>query len=142
MARAHARLEQASLRNFSRQLTKLVAGEARAEPWDRLVIKSGGATRFVKTADIDLIEAAGVYVNLHVAGKQVLYRAPLHVLAEKLDPLRFVRVHRSAIVNIESIVQLDPMSHGEYEVALKLGARTKVSRSYRGNLERRLGQAL
>jgi two-component system LytT family response regulator len=92
--------------------------------------------------DIDWIEAAGVYVSLHVAGKELLYRAALNDLAARLDAMRFVRVHRSAIVNIDSIVQLDPISHGEFEVVLKNGSRARVSRTYRAQLERRLGQTL
>ena len=88
------------------------------------------------------VGAAAVYVNLHVGGKELLYRAALNDLVEKLDPMRFVRVHRSAIVNIESIVQLEPISHGEFEVVLKDGSRSRVSRTYRVELEKRLGQSL
>lgn len=120
------------------------APAAQEEParWDRLVVKSAGATHIVKTLDIDWIEAVGVYVNLYVGGKALLYRAPIHLLADKLDPAHFVRIHRSAIVNIESIVRLEPISHGEFDVVLKHGGRTKVSRTYRVQLEQRLGQAL
>ena len=110
--------------------------------WDRLVVKTTGVTHIVKTTDIDWIEAVGVYVNLYVGGKALLYRSPIHALADKLDPAHFVRIHRSAIVNIESIVRLEPLSHGEFDVVLKHGGRTKVSRTYRGQLEQRLGQAL
>jgi two-component system LytT family response regulator len=63
-------------------------------------------------------------------------------LIEKLDPMRFVRVHRSAVVNIESIVQLEAKSHGEFDVVLKNGSRSRVSRTYRTHLEKRLGQSL
>lgn len=115
---------------------------AESERWDRLVVKSGGTTQFVKAADIDWIEAVGVYVNLYIGGKATLYRSPIHLLAEKLDPTHFVRIHRSAIVNLESIMHLEPISHGEFEVVLKHGGRTKVSRTYRSQLEKRLGQAL
>ena len=93
-------------------------------------------------ADNDCIEAAGVYVSFRVAGRKLLYRATLHELIEKLDAMRFVRVHRSAVVNIESIVQLDAKSHGEFDGVLKHGARSRVSRTYRALLERRLGQSL
>jgi len=110
--------------------------------FDRLVVKASGKTRFVRLADIDWIEAAGVYVSLHVAGKEHLYRAALTDLATRLDPIRFVRVHRSAIVNIDSIVELEPISHGEFAVVLKDGSRSRVSRSYRAQLEKRLGQSL
>jgi len=105
-------------------------------------VKSGGTTRFVRVADIDCIEAAGVYVSLHVAGKKLLYRATLHELIERLDAMRFVRVHRSAVVNIESILQLEAKSHGEFDVLLKNGSRSRVSRTYRVHLEKRLGQPL
>ena len=114
-----------------------------AEPrWDRLVVKSAGTTQFVKTADIDWIASVGVYVNLYVGGKALLYRSPIHLLADKLDPVQFVRIHRSAIVNLESILHLQAISHGEFDVLLKHGGRTKVSRTYRSQLEKRLGQAL
>jgi two-component system LytT family response regulator len=107
-----------------------------------LVVKSRGTTRFLRAADIDWIEAAGVYVNLHAGGKDWMYRAALGELAGKLDPMRFVRVHRSAVVNIESIDRLEPASHGEFEVVLKDGSRCRVSRGYRAHLEKRLGQPL
>jgi two-component system LytT family response regulator len=141
--RAKARLRERNTSEFGQRVMKMLSATPQAQrPWDRLVVKSGGSTRFVRVTEIDWIEAAGVYVNLHVAGRQLLYRASLHELAERLDPRRFVRVHRSAIVNIESIMQLKPTSHGEFDVVLKNGARTRVSRSYRAQLENRLGQPL
>src|SRR3954469_9306833 len=73
---------------------------------------------------------------------ELFSRAPLHELAERLDPVRFARVHRSAIVNIESILHLEPISHGEFEVILKDGSRSRISRTYRRQLEKRLGQSL
>jgi two-component system LytT family response regulator len=143
MARAKSRLEGYSMRQFGLQVLQMVSKATAPEGrWDRLVVKSGGTTRFVSVADIDWIEAAGVYVNLHVAGKELLYRAALQELAERLDPMRFVRIHRSTIVNIESILQLEPISHGEFEVVLKNGSRSRISRNYRAELEKRLGQAL
>jgi two-component system LytT family response regulator len=139
MARVRARVDGRALLEFNQRVLKFVAS---APALDRLVVKSGGTTRFVRVVDIDWIEAAGVYVNLHVAGKELLYRAALNDLAARLDPMRFVRVHRSALVNIDSIVQLDPISHGEFEVVLKHGSRARVSRTYRAQLEKRLGQTL
>jgi two-component system LytT family response regulator len=70
-----------------------------------------------------------------------LYRA-LNELAERLDPGLFFRVHRSAIVNVESILHLEPISHGEFEVVLKDGSSPRISRTYRRKLEKRLGQSL
>jgi two-component system LytT family response regulator len=110
--------------------------------WDRLVVKGDGATQLVKAAAIDWIEAVGVYVHLYVGGKALLYRSPLHLLADKLDPQRFVRIHRSAIINLDSVVRLEPISHGEFEVLLPHGGRARVSRTFRSQLEQRLGQAL
>ena len=139
MARARARVDGRALQEFNQRVLKLVSS---APALDRLVVKSGGTTRFVRVVDIDWIEAAGVYVNLHVGGKELLYRAALNDLATRLDPMRFVRIHRSALVNIDSIIQLDPISHGEFEVVLKHGSRARVSRTYRAQLEKRLGQTL
>lgn len=142
MVRAMSRLDELNIREFGQQMMKMVSSVQTAGRWDRLVVKSGGTTRFIRVTDIDWIEAAGVYANLHVAGKELLYRAALNDLAERLDPRRFVRVHRSAIVNIESILHLEPISHGEFDVVLKNGSRTRVSRTYRTQLEARLGQPL
>lgn len=144
MARAKARLDERSMKEFGQRVMKMVsaAPSAPERRLDRLVVKAGGTTRFVRTVDIDWIEAAGVYVTLHVGGKELLYRAALNDLAEKLDPRRFVRVHRSALINIESVLQLEPISHGEFEAVLKNGSRTRVSRTYRVQLEKRLGQPL
>ena len=138
------RFEAAMQRICKRLEERRAPPVAAAEParWDRLVVKSAAATHFVKTTDIDWIEAVGVYVNLYIGGKAMLYRSPIHVLADKLDPAHFVRIHRSAIVNLESIVRLEPISHGEFEVVLKHGGRAKVSRTFRSQLEQRLGQAL
>jgi two-component system LytT family response regulator len=143
MARVKSQLDAQSLREFGARMLHIASGVHSPERrLDRFVVKSGGTTRFVKVADIDWIEAAGVYVNLHVGGKESLYRATLNELAERLDPMQFVRVHRSAIVNVESIQQLEAISHGEFEVVLKNGARPRISRTYRAQLEERLGQSL
>ena len=143
MARIKSRLDERGVREFGLRVLEMVSQKPAWEPWlDRLVIKSAGTTRFIRVADIDWIESAGVYVNLHVGTKEVLYRAPLNDLARKLDPMRFVRIHRSAIVNIESILHLEPISHGEFEVVLKNGSRSRISRTYRTQVEKRLGQSL
>ena len=143
MARVKARLNERGFREFGQQMMDMVSRLPARDGWlDRFVVKSGGTTRFVRAADIDWIEAAGVYVSLHVGGKELLYRARLHDLVEKLDPMRFIRIHRSAIVNIESVLHLESLSHGEFEVVLKNGSRTRVSRTYRTQLEKRLGQPL
>ncbi len=145
MARAKQRLQERSVHEMGQRMLRLMARTPKGSaprPLDRLVVKSGGTTRFIRAGDIDCIEAAGVYVNLHTGGKALLHRASLQELVGRLDPMRFIRVHRSAIVNIESIVQLEARSHGEFDAILKHGGRVRVSRTYRAHLEKRLGQSL
>jgi two-component system LytT family response regulator len=143
LARAKTRHNELSVREFGRSVLRMLSARSQAGRYlDRLVVKSSGTTRFVRVADIDWIEGAGVYVNLHVAGKELLYRAALNELAARLDPMRFVRVHRSSIVNIDSILELQSISHGEFDLVLKDGHRSRVSRTYRVQLEKRLGQSL
>jgi two-component system LytT family response regulator len=143
LERARVRLMERTAGQFGQNLLRMMSVTSRGGGYlERLIVKSTGAVHFVRVADVDWIEGAGVYVNLHVSGKELLYRASLNQLTERLDPSRFVRVHRSATVNIESIVRLEPASHGEFDVLLKDGRQTRVSRTYRAALERRLGQSL
>jgi two-component system LytT family response regulator len=145
MARAKRRLQERSVQEIGQRMLRLMARTSKdsaSRPLDRLVVKSGGTVRFVRVGEIDCIEAAGVYVTLHVGGKTLLHRTSLQELVDRLDPVRFVRVHRSAVVNIESIVQLDARSHGEFDAVLRHGGRIRVSRTYRAHLEKRLGQSL
>jgi two-component system LytT family response regulator len=143
LARAKTRHDELNLREFGRSVLRMLATRSQVGRYlDRLVVKGGGTTRFIRVADIDWIEGAGVYANLHIAGKELLYRSALNELAGHLDPMRFIRVHRSAIVNIDGIVELQPISHGEFELVLKDGHRSRVSRTYRIQLEKRLGQSL
>ncbi len=143
LARAKTRHNELRIREFGRSVLQMLTTRSQTTRYlDRLVVKGGGTTRFIRVADIDWIEGAGVYVSLHVAGKELLYRSALNELAGRLDPMRFVRVHRSTIVNIDSVLELQPISHGEFEIILKDGHRSRVSRTYRVQLENRLGQAL
>ena len=143
LARAKARHDERSLREFGHSVLRMLANRPLAARYlDRLVVKGSGTTRFIRVAEIDWIEGAGIYANLHIGGKELLYRSALNELADRLDPMRFVRVHRSAIVNIDSILELQPISHGEFELVLRDGQRPRVSRTYRTQLEKRLGQSL
>ena len=143
LARAKIRRRELSLDEFgSRVLRMLEAGGQAGRYMDRLAVKGNGRTRLLRVAEIDWIEGAGVYVNLHASGNESLYRSTLNELSRHLDPVRFVRIHRSVIVNIESVIELRPLSHGEFELLLKDGHRSRVSRTYRIELERRLGQSL
>jgi two-component system, LytTR family, response regulator len=111
-------------------------------PLDCLMIKDGGRIHFLRVEEIDWIEAAGVYVQVHTAGKIWLHRISLSELEAKLDARRFIRIHRSTIVNLSRIRELRPHSHGDFLVALHDGAELKLSRSYRQKIEASLGQSL
>lgn len=112
------------------------------EIWQWMVVKTRDSARLVMTEEIDWIEAAGVYITLHVGNDEFLYRAGLAEVASRLDPFQFVRIHRSSVVNLRSIVCLERRSHGEFEVVLKSGRRLMLSRSYRQQVETMLGQSL
>lgn len=132
---------------MSRRLVSLLSeGQAGAPPpapyVERLLVKVGGRIIFLPAEDVDWIEAAGVYVQLHAGGRKFLHRASLAELEGSLDPGRFIRIHRSSIVNIRSVRELFPHSHGDYTAVLRDGTRLKLSRSYRPKLEARLRQSL
>lgn len=143
LSRAKQRLRQMQVQTFGQNLMRAMSALPGVEGYqDRIAIKSDGITSFLMATQIDWIEAAGAYVTLHAGDKEFLYRRSLASLLLKLDPRRFVRVHRSAVVNIEGIAQLEPLSHGEFEITTKHGGRVRVSRTYRSLLERRLGESL
>jgi two-component system, LytTR family, response regulator len=116
--------------------------DARSGYLERLVMKSGGTVTFVDVEDLDWIEAAGVYVYLHAGPKVHLYRSSVTQLLQRLDPHRFVRVHRSAAVNTARIRELRTRSHGDFTVVLQGGAEVPMSRGYRAQLESWLRQPL
>jgi len=92
--------------------------------------------------DIDWIEAEGDYIRLHVGKVSHLLRETMRKIEAELDPARFVRIHRSTIVNIERITELHPYFKGEYEAVLLDGSRLKLSRGYKDRLEQALGRPL
>jgi two-component system LytT family response regulator len=108
----------------------------------RLVVKSGGRVFFLKASEIDWIEAADYYVYLHVNGKSHLLRETMNSLEKQLDPKKFQRIHRSTIVNLDRVKELQPHAHGDYTVILQNGAQLKLSRSYRPKLEAALGRPI
>jgi len=104
----------------------------------RFLVKASGRVVFVPAEEIDWIEAAGNYVRLHVGAASHMIRETMATVESRLDPERFVRVHRSAIVNVEKIRELHPMFRGECAAILRNGSRVAVSRAYRVPLETRL----
>ncbi len=111
-------------------------------PLDRFVVKAGGRIFFVRPAEIEWIEAAGNYVKLHVGTEAHLFRETMNAVEARLDAEIFFRIHRSHIVNIERVRELQPRFNGEYVVCMKSGARLTLSRGYREKLQERIGRTL
>ena len=105
---------------------------------DRLVVKSGGRLFFLRADEIDWIEAAGNYVRLHVGSQSHLLRETMNAIEGRLDPENFFRIHRSRIVNMERIQEMQPWLNGEYSIVLRSGIRLTLSRGYRERLQDRL----
>lgn len=105
---------------------------------DRLAIRNKGHVTFVATDTIDWIEAADNYVCLHCAGATHIVRETMNAIESRLDPSRFVRIHRSTIVNADRIRELQPWFRGDYRVILQDGTELALSRSYRQSVETRL----
>jgi two-component system LytT family response regulator len=105
-----------------------------SNPSARFIVKSGGRILFLGADDIAWISAADNYVYLHVNGASHLVRTTLRALERTLEPGRFVRIHRSAIVNVASIDRIEPLAHGDAEVVLRDGTRLTASRTFRDRL--------
>jgi two-component system LytT family response regulator len=142
LARARGQVERARSADVNERLLALLqhVKEAR-KPLDRLVIKSAGRVCFVRLEEIDWIEAAGNYLRLHAGKETHLLRETMSRLEARLDGRRFLRIHRSTIVNIERIRELQPSFHGDYVVILRDGTELILSRGYRGKLQELLGNA-
>ncbi|HEX7152157.1 MAG TPA: LytTR family DNA-binding domain-containing protein [Thermoanaerobaculia bacterium] len=106
----------------------------------RVLVKARGRALLFRIEEIDWFESAGNYIRLHIGTDGYLLRETMSGLEEKLDPQRFVRVHRTAIVNVDRIRELQAASHGDYMVVLKTGAQITLSRVYRDRLDTLLGR--
>jgi two-component system LytT family response regulator len=142
LQRAREQVERQQTGDLGRRLLALVHDLKPAnQRLDRLVIKSGGRVFFLRTDEIDWIEAAGNYVRLHLGSDSHLFRETMTALEGRLDPQRFFRIHRSRIVNIERVQELQPWFNGEYAVLLRNGTKLTLSRGYREKLQERLGRS-
>jgi len=143
LQRARRQIERDESGDLGRRLLALVKDLRRDQPrTDRLVVKSGGRLFFLRMDEIDWIEAAGNYVRLHVGTTSHLLRETMNAIEGRLDPEKFFRIHRSRIVNMERIQEMQPWLNGEYAVLLRTGTRLTLSRGYREKLQGRLGRAL
>jgi two-component system LytT family response regulator len=139
--RTRAELLKSHDHNLTNRILDLIA--SKSEPKletkpidDRMVIRAGGKVVFLEAKDIDWIEAAANYVKLNVGKESYLLREGIGSISERLDPDRFVRIHRSVIVNVRKIKELQPCDSGEYIAVLKNGKELSCSRGYRVQLQR------
>ena len=138
---------------LERARERLVAGNAsfralidqlRVRPryLSRLAVRTRGRIVLLDVESIDWLQAADNYVTVHAGSSEYLLRDTLSALEDQLDPNRFVRIHRSTIVRLERVVELQPATHGDFDVRLRDGTALTLSRTWREKLERALGRAL
>jgi two-component system LytT family response regulator len=135
LARAKGRLESRPTDEASRQILSLL--ETIASPQralKRLAVRSAGKTVFVDIEEIDWMEAAENYVQLHTGRAEHLLHVTMNALEKSLDPELFLRIHRSVIVNVRRIKELQPVMHGEYVITLSNGVRLQSGRMYNEKL--------
>ncbi|HEX6695114.1 MAG TPA: LytTR family DNA-binding domain-containing protein [Longimicrobiales bacterium] len=138
-ARARIRLQQKD--DVDRRLLALLR-DARGDRGylQRLVVPSGQRSVFIRVEQIDWIEAERNYVRLHVGGQSYLLRENVSRIAAALDPAMFCQIHRSTIVNIDRIQEVESLSNAEYLVVLQDGTKLSSGRKYRGNLHSIMGK--
>jgi two-component system LytT family response regulator len=103
-----------------------------AGPWlERLQVRVDGRILFVRVSDIDWLESSGNYVRVHAGTESYQLRESLTNLAARLDPARFARIHRTTVVNIDRVREIQPWFSGDYVVLLRSGAKLRMSRNYR-----------
>ena len=109
-----------------------VLGELRSDlpPMRRFLVRTPRGYHFVDVGEVEWVEAEGNYAALHAGGRVHLVRHTMKALEARLDPATFVRVHRSAIVNVARVVRAEPLGHGEYRLQMRSGARVETSRGY------------
>lgn len=133
VARAREQIDGRRFGNLDERLTSLIADLKGNEKkyLERLVVKTTGRVFFLKVDEIDWIEAAGNYVKLHVGRDTHMIRETMNGIETKLDPEKFLRIHRSTVVHIDRIKELHPMFSGDYAVILRDGTELALSRNYR-----------
>lgn len=141
LERARERLERQRAGDLGKRLLAMVQDmkPEGAQAPDRLVVKSGGRIFFIRTDEIDWVDAAGNYVRLHVKGDAYLFRETMSAMEARLDASRFVRIHRSHIVNADRIKELQP-GNGDHAVILRTGVKLPLSRGYKDRLQDRMGR--
>jgi two-component system LytT family response regulator len=139
---AHARAAIAERRATGDPRLRAALAEAGRRPLTRLPVRNAGRVVIVDLAEVDWIQAADNYVTLHAGGHEHLLRETLGRLEKEIDPDRFVRIHRSTIVQVDRIRELRPAFHGDFVVVLRDGTQLTLSRGYRAKVEQVIGRAL
>jgi two-component system LytT family response regulator len=134
LRRARAELERRRAGQVNEQVLRLLSELQQGKHLEKLIIRDGGRVIFLRTDEIDWIEAAGNYVRLHAGTQEHLYRETMTKLEARLNPQRFARIHRSAIVNTERIKELQPWFRGDYIIVLRDNQKLTLSRTYRSRL--------
>ena len=124
---------------LDRAKQKIKLGKDLPRKLERFAIKSAGRVSFLRPSEIDWIEAADYYACLHVGQRTHMLRRSISELEQDLDPAIFCRIHRSTIINLDRVHGLKLSEDGEYEVVLENGTKLRLSRSYRKQLQNRLG---
>jgi two-component system LytT family response regulator len=141
LQRAKDQLREKQDRRINQQILEMLAKMKAPQTYlDRLVIKTKERVFVLKTDEIDWIEAEGNYVRVHFGKQSSLIRETLSHLAAQLDPRKFPRIHRSRLVNLDRIQELQPWSHRDYRIILRNGTQLTLSRSYREQLYQLLGK--
>ena len=140
LGRAKERIRQGRAKSLAEELARTLApGDRKAGAPRTLLLKDGARSVFVREDEIDWIEAQDYYVEIHAGGVAHLHREPLRDLEARLDPRRFVRIHRSAIVRIDCIRRLQSLPSGDAAVVLRDGTELRVSRARRDAIRAVLG---
>lgn len=135
LSRARTQIQSKQAREVDSRLRGLLEDlNSRSKHPDRLLLKASGRIFFLRTAEIDWIEAADNYVQIHAGRQEHLVRETLQSIESKLDPGQFVRIHRSTIVNLDRVKELMPLFHGDYCVRLIDGTELTMSRYFRQRL--------
>jgi two-component system LytT family response regulator len=143
MRRARSLLEYEEGRLARGRIASMLTAVEHAPPrLARLVVRAEGRTLLLKPDEIDHIEADGNYARVHMRERTLLIRESLTDLERQLDPARFVRVHRSTILNLDRVREIQTMFKGEHIVLTANGGRFPLSRKYRALLEERLGKRI
>lgn len=136
-ARAELKADSSGAADLNRQLLSLLRHvKPEHKHLERLIIKEGGRVFFLRTNDVDWVAAEGNYVRIRAGKESHLMRETMNHLASRLDPDKFLRIHRSTLVHIERVKELYPMFGGEYTVILHDNTELTLSRTYRDKVLR------